>query len=127
MGKPPDRRQYVGLYIDKRWYTLKLRLPDTHDPASTLDVSLLQQDILGPLLGIQDPRRDERMDYVGGVHGDDVLEERVHQGAALAFRMHATGMEDLLRIADAGAVMPPKSTWFEPKLRDGLVVLRFNG
>ncbi len=127
VGKPPDRRQYVGLYIDRHWYTLKLRLPDTQDPASTLDVSLLQQDILGPLLGIQDPRRDERMDYVGGIQGDDALEARVHDGAALAFRMHATAMEDLLRIADAGAVMPPKSTWFEPKLRDGLVVLRFNG
>ena len=127
VGKPPDRRQYVGLYIDKHWYTLKLRLPDTHDPVSMLDASLLQQDILGPLLGIQDPRRDERMDYVGGVHGDEDLEARVNAGAAMAFRMHATAMEDLLCVADAGAVMPPKSTWFEPKLRDGLVVLRFNG
>ena len=87
-----------------------------------LDVSLLSDNLLGPVLGIKDLRRDKRIDFVGGIRGLEELERRVGSGEmAAAFALHATGMEDLMAVADAGEVMPPKSTWFEPKLADGLV------
>ena len=107
-----------------RWYTLKVR-PDTfdqHDAVERLDVSILQNQLLAPVLGIADPRRDTRIDFVGGARGDAELERRCEQGCAVAFALHATSIHELLAIADAGQLMPPKSTWFEPKLRDGLVV-----
>jgi uncharacterized protein (DUF1015 family) len=91
------------------------------DPVARLDVSLLQDNLISPVLGIADPRRDRRIDFVGGVRGLCELERRVDSGEmAVAFSVHPTRMEDLMAVADAGKVMPPKSTWFEPKLADGL-------
>lgn len=124
-GKPePVQPRQFGMFLDGAWYTLEVRdgTFDANDPVARLDVSLLQNQLLSPLLGIDDPRRDSRIDFVGGIRGTGELELRVHQGAAVAFALHPTSIEDLLAIADAGEVMPPKSTWFEPKLRDGLVV-----
>jgi len=124
-GKPePTRTKQFGMFLDGRWHTLDVRQGsfDAKDPVARLDVSLLQCQVLEPLLGISDPRRDKRIDFVGGIRGDAELEKRVREGYAVAFKMHPTSIEDLFAIADAGSVMPPKSTWFEPKLRDGLVV-----
>jgi uncharacterized protein (DUF1015 family) len=117
-------RGEVGLYLAGRWYRLELdpaRIP-VDDPIGRLDVSLLHDQLIAPVLGITDPRRDERIDFVGGVRGLDGLSARVDSGEmAVAFALPATRMDDLLAVADAGAMMPPKSTWFEPKLADGLV------
>jgi uncharacterized protein (DUF1015 family) len=93
-----------------------------HDPVASLDVSLLQEHVLGPWLGIGDPRTDARIDFVGGIRGLRELEQRVGSGrGAVAFSLHPTRMEQLMAVADAGELMPPKSTWFEPKLADGLL------
>jgi uncharacterized protein (DUF1015 family) len=111
-----------GLYLNGRWMKLTIR-PDLipADPVGRLDVSLLQNNLIAPVLGIDDPRRDKRIDFVGGIRGLGELEKRVNSGEmALAFALHATSMEDLMAVADANEVMPPKSTWFEPKLADGL-------
>ncbi|MDP2432857.1 MAG: DUF1015 family protein [Pseudomonadota bacterium] len=111
-----------GLYLNGRWMKLTIR-PDLipADPVGRLDVSLLQNNLITPILGIDDPRRDKRIDFVGGIRGLGGLEKRVDSGEmALAFSLHATSMEDLMAVADANEVMPPKSTWFEPKLADGL-------
>ncbi len=120
----PTARGEIGLYLAGRWYRLGLapeRIP-TADPIGRLDVSLLHDRLIAPILGIQDPRRDERIDFVGGSRGLDGLSARVDSGEmAAAFSLPATRMEDLLAVADADALMPPKSTWFEPKLADGLV------
>ena len=114
----------LGMYLGGRWYSARLRQPSlTADAVHQLDVSILQDQVLGPLLGITDPRRDPRIDFVGGSRGDAELERRVDAGWAVAFALHPTRIDALLTIADAGGLMPPKSTWFEPKLRDGLVVL----
>jgi uncharacterized protein (DUF1015 family) len=116
------------MYLAGQWYRLVIRdnlIPD--DPVGRLDVSLLADNLLAPLLGIEDPRRDTRIDFVGGIRGLGELEKRVDCGdMAVAFSMYPTGMEDLMAVADAGEVMPPKSTWFEPKLADGLVSLIFD-
>lgn len=113
-----------GMYLAGRWYSLTLdpaRIP-VEDPVARLDVSLLQDNLIGPILGITDPRRDERIDFVGGIRGLDGLVARVDSGEmAVAFALYPTQMADLMAVADAGEVMPPKSTWFEPKLADGLV------
>ena len=105
------------------WYTLRLEAAaGATDVGSTLDVSLLQEQVLTPLLGVGDPRTDKRIDFVGGIRGTAELEKLVNAGkAAVAFSMFPVGVDDLMRIADAGEIMPPKSTWFEPKLRDGLL------
>ncbi len=112
-----------GMYLAGQWYRLTIhadRIPA--DPVARLDVSLLADRLLAPLLGISDPRRDQRIDFVGGIRGLDELERRVDSGEMqVAFSMYPTRMEDLMAVADAGEVMPPKSTWFEPKLADGLV------
>jgi uncharacterized protein (DUF1015 family) len=111
------------MYLDGQWYRLKIHaglIPE--DPVGRLDVSLLADNLLEPLLGIRDPRSDPRIDFVGGIRGLGELEKRVDSGdMAVAFSMFPTGMEDLMAVADANEVMPPKSTWFEPKLADGLV------
>jgi uncharacterized protein (DUF1015 family) len=113
----------VGLYLPGRWFRLNID-PKlfVSDPVARLDVSLLSTHVLGPVLGITDLRRDKRVDFVGGIRGLTELEKRVDSGEmAAAFAMYPTRMEDLMAVADAGQVMPPKSTWFEPKLADGLV------
>lgn len=121
----PDRPGTFGMYLPGQWYVLQIdsgRIPD--DPVGRLDVSLLANNLLAPVLGIDDPRRDPRIDFVGGIRGLQELERRVDSGEmAVAFAMHPTRMEDLMAVADAGEVMPPKSTWFEPKLADGLFSL----
>jgi len=114
-----------GMYLAGQWYQLVIHsemIPS--DPVGRLDVSLLADRLLAPVLGIDDPRRDTRIDFIGGIRGLTELEQRVDRGEmAVAFSMYATRMEDLMAVADAGEVMPPKSTWFEPKLADGLVSL----
>ncbi len=119
----PARAGEFGMYLGGRWYRLSIhagRVPD--DPVARLDVSLLADNLLEPLLGIRDPRRDPRIDFVGGIRGLGELEKRVDSGEmAVAFALYPTSMEDLMAVADANEVMPPKSTWFEPKLADGLV------
>lgn len=123
----PERKGEVRMYLSGRWYTLtpKEAVP-ADDPIRSLDVSILQDRLLGPLLGIADPRTDKRIDFVGGIRGTAELEKRVSSGeCAAAFSMYPTTIAELMAIADAGETMPPKSTWFEPKLRSGLFVHRF--
>ena len=118
----PEHPGSFGLYLAGCWYRLSIR-PELipADPAGRLDVSLLQNNLIAPILNITDPRRDKRIDFVGGIRGLAELEKRVNSGEmALAFALHPTRMEDLMAVADANEVMPPKSTWFEPKLADGL-------
>ena len=120
----PTQPGEFGLYLAGHWHRLRIKpeLVPNGDPVARLDVSLLQNNVIAPILGIQDPRRDKRIDFVGGIRGLGELEQRVNSGKmALAFSLHPTRMEDLMAVADAGEVMPPKSTWFEPKLADGMV------
>ena len=120
----PDRSTTFGMYLGGKWYRLSAK-PGTYpagDPVKSLDVSILQENLISPVLGIEDPRRDKRIDFVGGIRGTEELERRVNEGWAVAFAMVPTNIEQLLSVADAGTVMPPKSTWFEPKLRSGLIV-----
>ncbi|MBT2968818.1 MAG: DUF1015 family protein [Candidatus Thiodiazotropha sp. (ex Ctena orbiculata)] len=120
----PDHSAEFGMYLDGQWYRLQLdssRIP-ADDPVARLDVSLLADNLIEPILGISDPRRDTRIDFVGGIRGLSGLEQRVDSGEmAVAFSLFPTSMVQLMAVADAGEVMPPKSTWFEPKLADGLV------
>ncbi len=113
-----------GMYLAGQWYRLVIHrgLIPAHDPVARLDVSLLSDHLLGPVLGITDLRRDKRIDYVGGIRGLEELEKRVTSGEmTVAFALYPTSMEDLMAVAEAGGIMPTKSTWFEPKLADGLV------
>jgi uncharacterized protein (DUF1015 family) len=122
--EPQARRQW-SMYLDGRWYALTPgdNMPQTSDPVASLDVSLLQDHLLDPVLGIKDVRTDKRIDFVGGARGTAELERLVNEGkAAVAFSLYPTTVEDLLKVSDAGSIMPPKSTWFEPKLRDGLLI-----
>lgn len=124
----PARAGEFGLYLNGRWMRLTIRadLIPHQDPVARLDVSLLQDNLIAPILGIADPRRDKRIDFVGGIRGTKYLEDAVNAGrAAIAFSMHAVTIEQLMDISDAGQIMPPKSTWFEPKLRDGLFMHQF--
>jgi uncharacterized protein (DUF1015 family) len=120
----PENKHIMGMYLEKQWYTLKVREGSfmADDPVDRLDVSILQNQLLKPILGIDDPRTDKRIDFIGGIRGLEELEKRVEEGMAVAFSMYPTGIDDLMDIADAGQVMPPKSTWFEPKLRSGIFV-----
>jgi uncharacterized protein (DUF1015 family) len=121
----PERTRNFGMYLDGHWYrlTVKAGTFDDEDPVNSLDVAILQNNLLTPVLGIGDPRKDDRIDFVGGIRGLGELEKRVNGGEmTVAFSLHATTIEQLIAIADAGKYMPPKSTWFEPKLRSGLVV-----
>jgi uncharacterized protein (DUF1015 family) len=121
----PERRGQWGMYLDGRWYTLTLRsdAPPPQGTVASLDVSILQDRVLDPILGIKDVRTDKRIDFIGGVRGSKELKRLVDEGkAAVAFSLYPTTMEDLLSVSDAGEIMPPKSTWFEPKLRDGLLI-----
>lgn len=117
----PSSKGSFGLYLDGSWYLVTASLPLlSDDPVKGLDVSILQDRVLGPILGIGDPRTDKRIDFVGGIRGLSELERRVSEDMTLAFSMYPTSIEELLSVADAGLLMPPKSTWFEPKLRSGL-------
>ncbi len=121
----PSIHGEFGLYIDGQWYRLTAdpSIKNTKDPIASLDISILSDYVIDPLLGIKDQRTDERIDFVGGIRGLDELERRVDSGEMkLAFSIHPVTMDQLINVADAGKVMPPKSTWFEPKLRSGLFV-----
>ena len=120
----PEARHQFGMYLDGQWYRLTAEegLVDEDDPVHSLDVCLLQDHVLEPLLGIEDPRQDPRIDYVPGCYGLDELERRVDEYSGVAFACYPTSVAELMAIADAGEVMPPKSTWFDPKVRSGLLV-----
>lgn len=120
----PGRKGTFGMFLDDQWYALKIHddLVNPDDPVKSLDVSLLQEEVLSPILGIGDPRTDDRIDFVGGIRGLGELERRVHTDMTVAFSMYPTSIHELMAIADAGLLMPPKSTWFEPKLRSGLFI-----
>jgi uncharacterized protein (DUF1015 family) len=125
-GTPsPARKGEVSMYLGGKWHRVRIAdkaLAGTSDVIANLDVSLLQDHLLAPILKVADPRTDKRIDFVGGIRGTGELEKLVDDGkAAVAFSMYPVGVDDLMRIADAGEIMPPKSTWFEPKLRDGLL------
>ena len=121
----PENKHTFGMYLNGKWYLLAAKDGsfDPGDPVGQLDVSILQNNLLHPILNIGDPRTDKRIDFVGGIRGLQNLADRVDSGEmAVAFSMYPTTMQDLMDIADAGAIMPPKSTWFEPKLRSGLFI-----
>jgi len=127
--KEPKAGRSYGMFLDGEWYMLKVRdsvLASnslSESVAETLDVSILQDFLLNPILGIDDPRTNERIDFIGGIRGTKELEKLVDEGeAAVAFSLYPVSLDDLINISDAGEIMPPKSTWFEPKLRDGLLV-----
>jgi uncharacterized protein (DUF1015 family) len=121
----PARRRCFGMYLGGQWYRLTAKdgsFP-AEDPVASLDVAILQDNLLAPVLAVGDPRSDERIDFVGGIRGLTELERKVDSGEwAVAFALHPTSIDQLFDVADAGLVMPPKSTWFEPKLRSGLIV-----
>ena len=120
----PKERHTFGMFLDNKWYkvTAKPEFINENDPVECLDVSILQNNLITPILGIEDPRTDKRIDFVGGIRGLGELERRVNEGMKLAFAMYPTSLNELMDIADAGKVMPPKSTWFEPKLLSGLFI-----
>jgi uncharacterized protein (DUF1015 family) len=119
----PARKHELGLFFNGKWHTLHFRpqFAATNDPIERLDVTLLQKYVLDPVFGVDDPRTSKRINFVGGIRGTAELEKLVNNGDyACAFSMFPTSIEDLMTIADAGGIMPPKSTWFEPKLRDAM-------
>lgn len=119
----PEKKGQFGMYLKGQWYQLTVKdSMSSNDVVEKLDVSLLQDRLLNPILGIDDPKTDERIKFVGGIRGLKELERLVEEGDAVAFSMHPTSMEELFQVADAGRLMPPKSTWFEPKLRSGLFI-----
>ena len=127
--KEPSAKRNYGMYLDGDWYSLQPKdnigasLSLSKSVGDTLDVSILQDFLLNPVLGIDDPRTNKRVDFVGGIRGTKELEKLVDSGkAAVAFSLYPVSLDDLMRISDAGEIMPPKSTWFEPKLRDGLLI-----
>lgn len=126
-GAVPGQKGRFGMFLEGEWYmlTAKEEIVST-DPVKGLDVSILQDYLLAPILGITDPRTDSRIEFIGGIRGIKELERRVSQDMKAAFSMYPTSMEELLNVADAGLLMPPKSTWFEPKLRSGLFIHRLS-
>lgn len=119
----PDQKQNFGMFLDGQWYELKVKAEiDLADPVKSLDVSILQDYLLNPILNITDPRTDHRIDFIGGIRGLKELERRVHNDMTVAFSLYPTSIQELFRVADANMLMPPKSTWFEPKLRSGLFI-----
>lgn len=120
----PQKCTEFSMYLNGQWYKLQAseNLIPKNDPVGALDISLLQNNLIEPLLGVSDPRRDKRIDFVGGIRGLEELEKRVDSGEMqVAFAIYPTSLSQLMDVADADEVMPPKSTWFEPKLADGLV------
>ena len=120
----PVKKGEFGMYLDKEWYKLVIKegVADMSDPVKALDVSLLQDYLLYPVLGIKDPRTDSRIDFVGGIRGMEELKRRADSDMKVSFSMYPTSINELFEVADAGMLMPPKSTWFEPKLRSGLFI-----
>ncbi|MCP4051167.1 MAG: DUF1015 domain-containing protein [bacterium] len=119
----PEARSEFSMFLDNSWYKLKLKTRIIHDdPVNSLDVAILQNLVLSPILGINDPRTDKRIDFIGGIRGLRELEKRCKTDSKIAFALFPTGIDQLIAIADQNKVMPPKSTWFEPKLRSGMVV-----
>ncbi len=120
----PEKKHTFGMYLGNEWYCLKAKdgTFDKNDPVGSLDVSILQNNLISPILGIDDPRTDKRIDFVGGIRGLGELERRANSDMKLAFSMYPTTLDELMAIADAGLIMPPKSTWFEPKLLSGLFI-----
>lgn len=121
----PSRKGSFGMYLDGLWYELCIKDAFlSEDPVSGLDVALLQDNLLDPILGITDPRTDKRIGFVGGIRGLEELERRVSEDMAVAFALYPTSIDELFKVADADMLMPPKSTWFEPKLRSGIFIHR---
>ena len=119
----PEKKGCISMYLEDTWYRLEVKEPSVgKDPVAALDVALLQDRLLTPVLGIGDPRTDKRIDFVGGIRGLAELEKRVHTDCKVAFAMYPTSIAELFSVSDAGLLMPPKSTWFEPKLRSGLFI-----
>ncbi|MDE6767537.1 MAG: DUF1015 family protein, partial [Eubacterium sp.] len=120
----PSKKHTFGMLIEKQWYSLeaKAEIIDDSNPVARLDVSILQDNVLSPILNITDPKNDDRIDFIGGIRGLEELEKRTSSDMTLAFAMYPTTVDDLMAIADAGLIMPPKSTWFEPKLLSGLFI-----
>ena len=120
----PEAKHTFGMYLNDSWYklTAKPGAFDEDDVVDSLDVSILQNNLLTPILGIKDPRTDQRIEFVGGIRGLEELEKRVKAGMKVAFSLHPTSIEELMKVADAERLMPPKSTWFEPKLRSGIFI-----
>ncbi len=119
----PKQKGEIGMFLGGKWYCLTMRDEYANDdPVEGLDVSILQNEILAPILDIQDPKTDKRIDFVGGIRGLGELERRVREDCVVAFAMYPTSIHELFAVADAGRLMPPKSTWFEPKLRSGLFI-----
>ncbi|MDO4323362.1 MAG: DUF1015 family protein [Lachnospiraceae bacterium] len=122
-ARKPEKKGCMTMYLGDEWYHLTVREEyRSADPVEGLDVSILQKELLGPVLGISDPKKDARIDFIGGIRGLSELERRVHTDCAVAFAMYPTSIAELFAVADAGRLMPPKSTWFEPKLRSGLFI-----
>lgn len=124
-GEPyrPEAKGCFGMFLSDKWYRLEVKnAPEGSDPVKSLDVSVLQDRLLEPVLGIRDPKTDNRIDFIGGIRGLSELERRVSLDMKVAFSMFPTSMEELFRVADAGLLMPPKSTWFEPKLLSGIFI-----
>lgn len=126
IGQPaaePERKTEITMYLEGEWYLLKAKKEIiSDDPVEGLDVSLLQNNVLAPILAIEDPRTDKRIDFIGGIRGLQELERRCSEDMTVAFAMYPTSIAELFGVADAGKLMPPKSTWFEPKLRSGLFI-----
>lgn len=123
-AKHPWAKGQITMYLEKKWYLLEARkeLLDITDAVDSLDVSLLQDYLLKPVLGIEDPRTDERIEFIGGIRGLEELERRADGDMKVSFAMYPTSIQELFHVADAGLLMPPKSTWFEPKLRSGIFI-----
>ena len=119
----PTEKGSFSMYLGNNWYACRMKEADlSSDPVDGLDVSILQNVLLHPVLDIEDPKTDKRIDFVGGIRGLEELERRVHSDCKVAFAMYPTSIGELFAVADAGRLMPPKSTWFEPKLRSGLFI-----
>lgn len=123
----PSEKHTFGMYIDNQWYLLKAKegIFNPEDPVDRLDVSILQNSLLSPILGIEDPRKSKRIKFIGGIRGLKELERRANTDMKVSFSMYPTTTEDIMAIADSGEIMPPKSTWFEPKPRSGIFVHKF--
>ena len=124
-ARSPQKLHDFGMYLDGKWYKITINngVYNESDPVASLDAAILQEHLLDPVLGIKDPRVDDRIKFIGGIRGMDELEKLVNkEGFVVAFSLYPTTMEQIIKVADAGAIMPPKSTWFEPKLRSGMFV-----